>query len=78
MNRLREKKNTYLNLLKVFHRQGKLTDKEAQGFEGMFRRCSSQEEQKQVFEALMNNLTALSHGTDRYALLHRDDLLDDD
>ena len=76
MSQLRNRKQTYVNLVKLYQKQGQLTEEEANGFEMMFRRAHSQIEQGQVFEAMMLNLSQLSTGTDRYSLLHRDDLLE--
>lgn len=75
---LRNRKQTYVHLVKCYQRQGKLTQEEATGFEMMFRRCSSQEEQSQVFTAMMANVNRLATGNDVYARLHRDDLLEPD
>jgi hypothetical protein len=75
---LRNRKNTYVNLVKLFAKQGQLSVEEATGFEGMFRRCRSQVEQHQVFQAMMANLNRLATDTDVYARLHRDDLLETD
>lgn len=73
---LRYKKQNYVLLVAAYKKQGKLSDEEAAGFEAMFRRCRSQEEQSQVFTAMMANVNRLNTDTDRYALLHRDDLFD--
>ena len=78
MSLLRNKKQTYVLLVASYKKQGKLTAAEAEGFEGMFRRCRSSEEQTQVFTALMANIGRLSTDNDVYARLHRDDLLEQD
>jgi hypothetical protein len=62
--------------VRAYQKQGKLNSEEATGFEMMFRRCRSQEEQSQVFQAMMANVNRLATDTDVYARLHRDDLLD--
>ena len=74
---LRDRKQTYVNLVRAYQRQGKLSEEEARGFDAMFRRCRTQEEQSQVFDAMMGNVNRLATGTDRYAVLHRDDLFEE-
>lgn len=73
---LRNRKQTYVHLVKCYQRQGKLTEEEAEGFETMFRRCRTQEEQSQVFTAMLANVNRLATDNDVYARLHRDDLLE--
>lgn len=75
---LRQRKQTYVHFPAFYRKQGKLTAEEATGFEGMFRKARSQEEQSQVFQAMMANVNRLATDKDRYALLHRDDLFEDD
>jgi len=75
---LRQRKQTYVLLPKHYLKMGKLTAEEATGFEGMFRRSRSREEQSQVFQVMMANVNRLATDNDRYALLHRDDLFEDD
>jgi hypothetical protein len=75
---LRDRKQTYVLLPRQYLKMGKLTAEEATGFESMFRRARSQEEQTQVFQVMMANVNRLATDKDRYALLHRDDLFGDD
>lgn len=78
MSQLRNKKQTYVALVRQYHKMRDLNDMEAVGFERMFRACRSQEEQHQVFEAMMHVIKRMDEGMDRYALLHRGDLLGED
>lgn len=64
-------------LVRSYQKQGKLSDEEATGFDSMFRRCRTQEEQSQVFTAMMESVNRLATGTDRYAVLHRDELFEE-
>jgi hypothetical protein len=75
---LRDRKQNYVNLVRLYHRQGQLTNEEATGFEALFRKCRSPGEQHQVWTALTSNVTRLSVDNDFYARLHRDDLLEVD
>jgi hypothetical protein len=75
---LRQRKQTYVRFPAFYQKQGLLTAEEASGFEGMFRRARSPEEQSQVFRAMMFNVNRLNTEHDRHALLHRDDLFGDD
>lgn len=78
MNRLRTLKQSHVNVVRAYVKAGYLTDAEAKGFESMFRKCRSQEEQRQVSEALREFMNYWKTGTDAYSRLIRDDILGDD
>lgn len=52
MSALRNRKQNYVNLIKVHQRNRQLTDEEAATFERMFRACRSHDEQRQVCSTL--------------------------
>jgi len=76
VSHLRNRKQTYVGLVRIYAKQGKLSAEEAEGFDLMFRRARSQVEQHRVYEILMDNINRLNTAKDRYGMLHRDDLLD--
>jgi len=78
VNRLRNQKTLYLGLIQKLTKNQDLTEGEAEAFTKMFQRCRSQEEQREVFQAMMNCVRRLAEGTDRYAVLARGDLLEAD
>lgn len=65
-------------MVRVYVQAGYLTAEESAKFEEMFRKCRSQEEQRQVSEALRSFMNHWKTGVDTYSRLLRDDLLDDD
>jgi len=71
----RRRKAVFLTSLEAKRLAGLVLDHEAKQFEVMFRRAATVEEQNQVSEALSNYLRECTEGSDRHALLMRDDWL---